>query len=84
MRHLYTVTAKTCQAPFIQVEYRDLLESEAKVISYILTGGFHSVECISDTTGEVMQSTYHSCNFFVPVYSIPDCLQQVADKLYTK
>ena len=84
MKHFYTVTAKTCKSPFIEVEYRDLLESEAKIVSNILTGGFNSVMCTNDTTGEIMFESYKSCDFYELIFTVSKCLQDVADIIGTK
>lgn len=72
-----TVTADTHQNPTIKVEFKALTLAEAKLVAHILTGGFRSVECVNDLTGEVMKQYYVSDEFFAPIYTVSEALKNV-------
>ena len=77
-----TVTADTHQNPTVKVEFKDLTLAEAKLVAHILMGGFRSVECVNDLTGEVMIQHYVSAEFFAPIYTVSVALKNVEAQLY--
>lgn len=76
-----TVTANTNQNPTIAAEFTGLTLQEARLVAHTLTGGFRSVECVNNITGEVMQQWYVSDEFFRPIFTIPECIKNVEDIL---
>ena len=77
----YTVNAHTQTRPYISAEYKGLSLQEAKLVTHYLSGGFRTVECTNDVTGEVMMHNYYSDDFFTPIYTIPECLEKVNEVL---
>jgi hypothetical protein len=79
----YTVNAHTQSRPYISAEYKELSLQEAKLVTHILSGGFRTVECTNELTGEIMMNNYYSDEFFTPIYTVPECLKNVDDVLKT-
>ena len=79
----FTVNAHTQSRPYISAEYKELSLQEAKLVTHILSGGFRTVGCTNELTGEVMMNNYYSDSdeFFTPVYTIPECLEKVHEVL---
>lgn len=77
----YTVNAHTQSRPFISAEYKELSLHEAKLVTHILSGGFRTVECANELTGEIMMNNYYADEFFSAIYTVPECLEKVDEIL---
>jgi hypothetical protein len=73
----YTVTAKNCHAPAVEVSINENNIHRAMAYFNLCKEGFRDVCITSGETGEVLQSHYLSDEWFIPSLSEADCLAAI-------
>lgn len=73
----YTVTAKNCHAPAVEVSINEINIHRAMAYFNLFKEGFRDVCITSGETGEVLQSHYLSNEWFVPLASEAECLAAI-------
>lgn len=73
----YTITAKNCHAPAVEVSIDETNIHRAIAYFNLCKEGFRSVCITSGETGEVFQSHYLSDEWFIPSLSESDCLEAI-------
>lgn len=73
----YTVTAKNCHAPAVEVSINEINIHRAMAYFNLCKEGFRDVCITSGETGEVLQSHYLSDEWFNPSLSEPECLEGI-------
>lgn len=73
----YTVTAKNCHAPAVEVSINEANIHRAMAYFNLCKEGFREVRITSSETGEVLQSHYLSDEWFIPSLSEVECLEAI-------
>jgi hypothetical protein len=73
----YTVTAKNCHAPAVEVSINENNIHRAMAYFNLCKEGFRDVCITSGETGEVLQSHYLSNEWFIPSLSESECLEAI-------
>ena len=73
MKNTYTITAKSCSAPFTTFSISVNFNQIHRYIQ-ILSVAFRDVTVTNDDTGEIVLSHYESDEMFHPTYSIGSAL----------
>ena len=73
----YTVTAKNCHAPAVEVSINENNIHRAMAYFNLCKEGFRDVCITSGETGEVLQSHYLSNEWFIPSLKESDCLETI-------
>ncbi len=76
---MYTITAKSCCAPRIEISLEGNLY---QVLTYrdILLKSFRQIEIVDNTTGELMWYFYESDQLFIPEQAMWQTLGEVEDQ----
>ena len=73
----YTVTAKNCHVPAVEVSINENNIHHAIAYFNLCKEGFRDVCITSGETGEVLQSHYLSNEWFIPSLKESDCLEAI-------
>lgn len=73
----YTVTAKNCHAPAVEVSINEINIHRAMAYFNLCEEGFRDVCITSGETGEVLKSHYISNEWFRPSLSESECLEAI-------
>lgn len=73
----YTVTAKNCHAPAVEVSINENNIHRAIAYFNLCKEGFRDVCITSGETGEVLQSHYLSNEWFIPSLSESECFEAI-------
>lgn len=73
----YTVTAKNCHAPAVEISINEINIHRAMAYFNLCKEGFRDVCITSGETGEVLQSHYLSSEWFIPSLSESECLEAI-------
>lgn len=73
----YTVTAKNCHAPTIEVSVTEANIHRAMAYFNLCKEGFRDVCITSGETGEILQSHYLSDEWFTPLVTEYECLEAI-------